>query len=112
MEFRFKWPKELYGTDDPEPALGKDWPKRVFESVMNQIIQSSNNGSIPAGLHARTYGRVLAALDVANGEVVDLERGDVEYLRDALFHDKAAVHPIYTRPLRLYQQEVERVLKE
>lgn len=111
MKVRYAWEKVRYGSDDPEVQLGAGWQKKVFESTLNQVLASVHERGISTGLQARSYGRILAALDGADTDHIELDRADVEFLKSVLWNERATVNQNFTRTLVMIQDEVELALK-
>lgn len=93
--------------DDPNVTIGADWRRRVFESVVSNVASTV----FPGGLNspsARSLNRVLTALDVADGDFLLLEPGDIDFLKSIFFNERAAVPPLQARVFCLLQDEIQR----
>lgn len=110
-------PKIQYSFNDnqyrgsAEAELGDNWKKKVFEIVLSNLITSVYPQGI-RGIHARSYNRILQALDSANdNSFIDISIGDAEFLKSVVFNEAAAVPAGQVATFCLLQDSIEAAFK-
>lgn len=113
MEIQFAYDPPLYrDTEQLEAQLGHAWRKRIFEIVVTNVCISvtRNPQSGEAGLkgtQARSFNRVLEALDASQSSHITLDKADAEFLKSMFFSDRAQVAPAQSRVFCLVQDAIE-----
>lgn len=89
-----------------EKDLGSAWKKRIFEIVLTNVCSSLRNEGLK-GPEARTYNRILDALDKAKNDHIDLIDDDAKFLRAILKHEDVKIAPLQSRIFCLMQDAID-----
>lgn len=117
MNLKYAFDKELYNIDEAgEKLLGPDWAKKIFESVLGDVIYkpvANPMGGPPStsAANARSLGRIFNALDVSKNDIIDIELRDLTFLQKEFNSETAMVRQGKERVLVLITQAIEDAIK-
>lgn len=112
MNITYGFEEEKYREHESLASqLGPSWKKRIFEIILTNVCLSVEKDGLK-GAQARSYNRVLEALDAAKDNTLTVDKADAEFLRAIFLSDKARVAPLQVRIFCLVQDGIEKAFRD